>query len=444
MSTRSPERTRGLRLTLPAAIARIGEREPSLRAFIATDFARAREHARRLDGVRENLPLRGVPFSLKDVWDVSGYATTSGARIFRRRIPSSSGRVCRAFEAAGGILVGKTNLSDLAMTPECASSMRGRTNHPLDPLRTPGGSSGGAAAAVASGMVAFDWGSDFGGSIRLPAAFCGVVGLRLSSSSWPPDGHNPEGDRSLGLNGMGPLAASIADCRSILTAVEPALCRAPPSTFVPVGLAVWSPDEASSGEWPAFDACAVQTANDLGLPVESAGLPTPGRIDALFTSLLAASIDRWLPRSPLHLEPAALWSLVAGPLGLPSDIHPDTAIVLLQLRLLALRARRRAGHTRDALERLRDAVGALWSRGRVIIAPTSTWPAPPHRRVRRTPGITAFVKLANLVDATALTLPWGTFPGGLPRGLQLVGPPGSERALLDLATRLESTREGVF
>ena len=126
-------------------------------------------------------PLAGIPYVLKDTWDTAGIVTTGGSFRHRDRIPTQSSKPHRAIEATGAVLLGKSNLSDLAFSIESDNHLFGPVRNPHDPSRTAGGSTGGGACAVASGMAAFDWGTDFGGSIRLPAAFCGVVGLRLSA-----------------------------------------------------------------------------------------------------------------------------------------------------------------------------------------------------------------------------------------------------------------------
>src|SRR5688500_16936242 len=129
--------------------------------------------------------LSGVPYLLKDTWDTRGIRTTGGSWRHRGRVPISSCRAHRAFEAAGAVLLGKSNLCDLAFSSESDNHLFGPVCNPHDLARTAGGSTGGGAAAVHDGMAAFDWGTDFGGSIRGPAAFCGVVGLRLSHRAWP-------------------------------------------------------------------------------------------------------------------------------------------------------------------------------------------------------------------------------------------------------------------
>ena len=114
-----------------------------------------------------------MPYVLKDTWDTAGIITTGGSWRHRTRVPRESGSIHRAFARAGAVLLGKSNLPDLALSNESDNHLIGATNNPFDPTRTAGGSTGGGAAAIATGMAAFDWGGDFDGSVRMPAACCG-------------------------------------------------------------------------------------------------------------------------------------------------------------------------------------------------------------------------------------------------------------------------------
>jgi Asp-tRNA(Asn)/Glu-tRNA(Gln) amidotransferase A subunit family amidase len=176
-------------LDVPRSGERIRAREGALHAFVSTrlDEALAEHAANRLpEG-----PLRGVPYSLKDEWETLCLPTTGGSWRHRERRSPADSPVFTAFRDAGAVLMGKTNLSDMGLAPEASSYVGGSTRNPFDPARTAGGSSGGAAAAVSAGLTAFDWGTDIGGSIRLPAAFCGVYGLKLSQECWPCEGLFP-------------------------------------------------------------------------------------------------------------------------------------------------------------------------------------------------------------------------------------------------------------
>ena len=166
-------------------------------------------------------PLRDLPYVLKDVWDTAGIPTTGGSFRHKDRVPSESSRVFVALHKTGAALLGKSNLCDMAFSMESDNHIFGPVRNPIDPARTAGGSTGGGAAAVASGMAAFDWGTDFGGSIRLPAAFCGIVGLRLSAETWSVDReHFPRiSPKFYSFCGMGPLARDVATARRIVEAV---------------------------------------------------------------------------------------------------------------------------------------------------------------------------------------------------------------------------------
>lgn len=381
-------------------------------------------------------PLCGVPYTLKDVWDVEGLPTTRGHAPWAERVPASSGAVHRAFEAAGAVLIGKTNLGDLGITPESQSYVGGVTRNPLDPSRTAGGSSGGAAAAVAAGMSAFDWGSDYGGSIRLPAAWCGLVGLRLSRSTWPspPEGWLPPLPHIAWLSAMGPITRDLETCRRVLDAVPSLRVAEPPQPRF-AGVLVVAPDAFSAGEWPGF-AREIRAALDrAGLPSWPAPLPRPAQMDRVFVALIAShAVDLLRGRGP-RVGPV-LSALTIGRLLGDRRMHPQAARVTLELAALRLlRHRDRAGAMRDALS-LRARFEALWAAGFILVSPTSGYPAPPHGRALGLRGMASFAKMGNVSDATALTVPFGHFPGGLPRGLQWLGPPGSERRLIELASRV--------
>ncbi|MST32837.1 Asp-tRNA(Asn)/Glu-tRNA(Gln) amidotransferase GatCAB subunit A, partial [Acidimicrobiaceae bacterium USS-CC1] len=161
-------------------LARIGERDGELHAFLAVTGDAAREAAARVDAaVAAGLdpgPLAGVPIALKDNLCTRGVATTCGSRILEGWLPPYDATVVGRLAAAGAVVVGKTNLDEFAMGSSTENSAFGPTRNPIDPSRVPGGSSGGSAAAVAAGFAPLALGSDTGGSIRQPAALCGVVG----------------------------------------------------------------------------------------------------------------------------------------------------------------------------------------------------------------------------------------------------------------------------
>lgn len=412
------------------AVAAARARNPRLRAICTPTFEAALARDAALADASAEGPLHRVPYTLKDVWDVAGLPTTRGSWPARAAIAPRSGPVHRAFEAAGAVLVGKTNLSDRGWTPESASWVGGVTRNPHDPRRTPGGSSGGAAAAVAASMAAFDWGTDFGGSVRLPAAFCGVVGLRLSAASWPPP-RGPVAPVVRRLDSMGPIAADLETCARVLEAAAPLRRRAPAQPPFR-GVLLLGPDAFSRGAWPDFERELRGATARASIPCWPAPLPSPRAFDDAFVGLLA-SRSRELTRGALG---AAMSAATVGRWLGDRRLHPASARVALELTILrGLRDRdpAEASARADALVRR---VTALFEDGFVLATPTTTHPAPPLGRALSIRGLAAFVKLANVVDATALAVPFGRFAGGLPRSLQLLGPPGAEHRLLELAGRL--------
>jgi Asp-tRNA(Asn)/Glu-tRNA(Gln) amidotransferase A subunit family amidase len=425
-------------LSVAAALRAIREKNDALSALCETTLDDAAERDRALAALDETEPrgsLHRVPYSLKDVWDVAGLPTTRGHHPDRERVATHDSEVRRAFEDAGAVLVGKSNLSDLAITPESESYVGGTTKNPRDPTRTAGGSSGGGAAAVAASMAAFDWGTDFGGSIRLPAAFCGVVGMRLSHASWPPptEGRAPTFEA---LNGMGPIAKDLVTCRAVIEAAAPRLRRSAPELPAFAGFALYGPDSSCAGEWRAFERELSAHLQARGMNAWRAPMPTPAAVDRAFVSLIASHVSELFSGRTRELMTAIPSALTIGPLLGDRRLHPTSARVLLELSILGVvRDRDRARARRDARS-VAERVQSLFDVGFVLLTPTTTFAAPKLGSALSTRGLATFAKLGNLVDATALSVPFGSFDDGLPRGLQLLGPAGSELRLLELAERV--------
>ena len=401
-----------------------------------------------LPGVADSeRPLLGVPYVLKDTWDTVGIPTTGGSWRHRARVPSSSSHAHLAFERAGAVLLGKSNLCDLAFSTESDNHLRGPVRNPFDPSRTAGGSTGGGAAAVADGMAAFEWGSDFGGSIRGPAAFCGVVGLRLSTAAWPVERHHFPHIAPFfwEMCGMGPITRTVEGARAVVHAVREALRRdvrdVPAPRIDLRRVVVWAPDKAHEDEWPTFlsDAGKLLDAAEITWSV-GRELPTPSQVNALYTQHLAAHFGELVRASDIPFRealPAVLLSIVSKG-RLDRRVHPNTALLLaavLGMRLVHRDKVRAARRVADARAR----VQAIWDSGALVISPTCSLRPPRHGRAALALRLMSFCKLGNLVDATGLAIPFGTFPGTtLPRSLQILGPPGSEEAVLDMGARLEA------
>ena len=218
-----------------AAIARIEARNPALNAVVVRDFDRARAAARAFDAAGDTaLPLAGVPMTVKESFDVAGLPTTFGFAEHRDFIAQSDAVAVRRLKAAGAIVLGKTNVPPALADLQSNNPVYGRTSNAVDQSRVAGGSSGGSAVAVASGMVPLEFGSDIGGSIRVPAAFNGVWGHKPTWGVLPPDGHFSPGTDSARtvLSVIGPIARDADDLAAAIDIVadhplRPAPARGP-------------------------------------------------------------------------------------------------------------------------------------------------------------------------------------------------------------------------
>jgi amidase len=204
-----------------AAIARIEAMDGAINAVVVRDFDKARAAAKAADGALaagQAGALLGVPGTVKESYDLEGFPSTWGITAFKDHRATEDSEVVRRLKGAGGIILGKTNVPPALAEWFSANPIYGRTNNPHDLSRSPGGSSGGSAAALAAGFSAFEMGSDIGGSIRIPAAFCGVYGHKPSYGIVPMTGHGPGGLRSEPppLACGGPLARSAEDLDALL------------------------------------------------------------------------------------------------------------------------------------------------------------------------------------------------------------------------------------
>ncbi|PTW59317.1 amidase [Breoghania corrubedonensis] len=425
------------------ALDRISALDDRLNAFITVDADGACKAARERDrdqaAGRPCGPLHGVPVAIKDVTATAGLRTTQGSTIFADRVPDRDEESVARLRRAGAVIVGKTNTPEFAFGAVCTNMLCGPTRNPWDPTRTSGGSSGGSAVTVATGMVPLAQGTDFGGSVRMPASFCGIVGLR------PAPGTIAEPDRALGWGGLatqGVLARCVADTVLMLRAMAGPHPLDPLSRR-PLDLDRQWPERpriAASldlgGAFPVDDAVAqafeeaitgVQAA--LG-PASRGAPPMEGAAEAFKTMRAAESFYRsgaFVETHEARLSPSFVWNVRQGR-GLTAADY---------LKADAVRTR----VWRDFIRFFEDFD--------LLVMPTcAVLPFPNDqeevlevggRKLMSIIDYLACTFLISLVGFPALSLPAPRAPGALPFGLQLIVPPGREAVLFALARRLEQT-----
>jgi aspartyl-tRNA(Asn)/glutamyl-tRNA(Gln) amidotransferase subunit A len=421
------------RALVEASLAAIDAANGRINAFITVDAAGARAAADGVDAERargiDRGPLHGIPYSLKDLVDVAGVVTTAGSRVLDDRVPTADAVIVTRLREAGAICVGRTNLHEFAMGTTSEDSAFGPVRHPLDPSRSPGGSSGGSAAAVATGMGLASVGTDTGGSVRIPAAVCGVVGLKPTYGEVPADGIVP---LSTSLDHVGPLARTVQDCAwmfAVLAGLAPPTIEARDAR----GLTLVQP----GGYFDALVEAPVRAAVDRAIArLRAAGaVVTPGTIAG--TDAIAAAY------LPLVVAEAADWHRPY----LDSRADRYTPPVLDRIRL---------GRTTLATDYLAACrmqgvlaaqVDAALGDADALVLPAVPLVAPPlgATDVRLDPSGDAtlpirsamlrLTQLFNLTGHPAISIPVPV--DGLPVGLQLVGRRGRTPGLLAVAAACE-------
>jgi len=415
------------------AIADYGTRT---NAFIFFDKAGARAAARTVDDERrrgiDRGPLHGMPISIKDLIDVAGQPTTAASRVRAGHVASTDATVVRRLRDAGAVLIGKTNLHEFALGTTSEESAFGAVHNPHDLTRSAGGSSGGSAAAVATGMGVASIGSDTGGSIRIPAAACGVVGLKPSLGEVPLDGVVP---LCATFDHVGPLARSVADAASIwsvLVGREPQpIERVARNTLVLGALGGYFTALLDSDVRLAFDG-AIARLRASGVTIGPRSVEHPERIVDTYVNISLPEAAYWHAPT-LDARAADYQPLVHQRLEFGRTI---AAVQYIQAR-----------ETRDALRR---AVDAALEHCNALVLPTLPIVAPRigAADVTMDSGQTLTVRAAmlrltqlfNITGHPAISLPIRTT--GLPVGLQLVGRRDETDALLAVAMTCEQVLNG--
>lgn len=396
---------------------------PAVNAVVETRRAFALDAATEADAALARGdqvgPLHGVPMTVKDSFNVAGMHTTWGNPAFADYVADVDATVVRRLRAAGAIIVGKTNVHNMLEDyGQTANEVYGRTDNPWDPTRSPGGSSGGSAAALASGMSFLEYGSDLVGSIRIPAAFCGVYGLKPSVGLVPTRGFQPPGPPAADcdmtyLSSVGPLARSAGDLRTALsvTAGPEHPAAQAYSWHLP------RPRHTSLADFRVgvvLDSEHARVTSEVGTALSAA-------VDAL-AEAGATVLAGW----PADVDPAAHAESFGFQVGLffayqdPTAPFADLATAIAQ-------------------DRRRMAARAAWNRYfedvDVFLCPTTFTPAFAHddrpfgeRTIATPEGLRAYddqvfwISHASLAGLPAVSAPIGRTPGGLPVGAQIIGP----------------------
>jgi len=414
-----------------AHLAQISDLNPRFNAIVTLapdllDRAKAAEQAKDPSG-----PLHGVPITIKDTIETAGIRSTSGSVVRREYVPDNDAPAVVRLKAAGAIILGKTNAAEMAMDYAADNPVFGRTNHPLNPDLTPGGSSGGEAVAIATCMSPGGLGSDLAGSVRIPAHFCGIYGLKPTTGRIPGAGQFPPstGPYSLGA-AIGPMARSVADLRLLFQSLTLSDQK---KTDLKGTRFAWYADD---GLVPVTEetANAVATAAaaliDAGLVGEERVPPHVDRGNELWLNLFSRAsvvqLRKWYTGRESEGGSFVSWRLATA------DQHPAPTLDEYIANWME----------RD---RLREELLRWMETTPLIVAPVGATPAYLHDTLKVTVrGTTmgtfrafSYAQAFNVFDLPVVTVPVGRSNDGLPIGVQVVGRPFAEELVLRAAEIIE-------
>jgi aspartyl-tRNA(Asn)/glutamyl-tRNA(Gln) amidotransferase subunit A len=432
-----------------ACLARIERLNPALNCFISvtTDsaLAQAREAENEIQRGKWRGPLQGIPIALKDLLDTAGVKTTAGSAVFKDRIPTEDAEVVRKLKEAGAVLLGKTNMVEFGYGGNSAVSYFGAVNNPWDLSYITGGSSSGSAAAVAAGLCFGALGSDTGGSVRVPAAICGIVGLKPTFGLVSNRGANP---LSWSLDHVGPMTRTVTDSALMLQVIagydpaETTSMRVPlPNYSAALGkrtsaIRVGVPREFFFDSLdPEVDAAikiTLTVLQQITAGLREAVLPSrPDQQESVRSVVRAAEAYAYhfelVNKSPELYQPETLQRIRSG-----ADVTTRAYI----------QGRRDLAQARRVFERAFESVD-------VLVTPTIT--APPPTTADMNKNLESSTRLGAIyIRNTApfdvwgnptISVPCGFTRKGLPIGLQISGPNGGEATVLQLARAYEQATD---
>jgi amidase len=452
---------------LEAHLDRIAKVNPDINAVVTLDKDRTRKRAIAADEALENGadwgPLHGLPMTVKDAYEVEGIVSTGGSPKWKDHVPNRNAEVVERLTAAGANVFGKTNVPNLSGDWQTYNEIFGVTNNPWDQTKTPGGSSGGSAAAVAAGLTPLEVGSDIGGSIRIPAHFCGIYGHKPSYDLIPMRGHLPPPPGSLSENDTitvaGPLARNAADLEIALSVL------AGPRTSERKGWQLNLPSARHQqlkdfriALWPDDGFCPVETAMADAIQETADQLAKQG-----------AAVTEENPGFSLEMNNDLFWNLFNAIIatGYPQPVLDDMQQLLKNSALddkdPRVRQSRGAliGH-KDWLKvnELRLRIKAMWDEFfqsyDVLLCPVTFTTAFAHDHnpdllgryitvdgeKRHYSEITVWPSLATISHLPATVIPIGQNSAGLPTGVQVIGPYLEDYTTIAFARAIEGVCSG--
>ena len=435
-------------------LKRIAELQPRLNMFVHIDETGAREQARAAEtAVLRNEPLgplHGLPLSVKSCIDVAGWPCAAGSLLRKENIPSRDAVLVQRLRGAGAILLGNTNTPEFLMAYETDNLLAGKTSNPWNAEYSSGGSSGGEAAAIASGCSAGGVGSDGGGSIRVPAHFCGICGLKPTPGRIPSNGHYPAANSAFGWLGVvGPMARTVSDLKVLFDVLG-------------------GPDagDALTIPAPTFDDTSLRSKNiRIGI-LEGDGLGTVAPetqlalrqaaqllayqgfiLEPFRLNNLERVLEQWwfffgtviseLFQDEIRGREVMLSPLFRDYLGAARSSSPEPLMTAMTMHRFLAMCTERDRERADILEAMKDTP--------ILLSPVCTTPAFRHGEGNWNPekGYRSTMRHSqwlNLAGFPGVSVPVGKSPEGLPIGVQLIGRPFEDELVLAVAEQLEAAR----